>query len=48
MGKGSTEYEKELAKRIGDEMDNHNSIVIDEGYHDLTFEAQLSVQYGPC
>ena len=31
LGKGSTEYEKELAKRIVDELDNHNSIVIDEG-----------------
>ena len=31
LGKGSTEYEKELAKRIGNELDNHNSIIIDEG-----------------
>ena len=31
LGKGSTEYEKELAKRIGNELDNHNSVVIDEG-----------------
>ena len=30
LGKGSTVEEKELAKRIANEMDNHNSIVIEE------------------